>query len=316
MDLAPYIRELILLNECVILPEFGGFETQYAAAQYDKLNKRMLPPTKQVHFRDDFLKGGGTLEDHLCQHLNVQSDQATLYIEDYVLDLKTRINNNREAIISGVGLFTKGLGNSLSFTPFEEENYLAESFGLEALPIEEKEIELIPEQKREFKIRPRSNTLMFVIVGAIVISVLLVLTVFISSKFDLYLFNIGDQETQSDLIIIGNNSDSDSTYQSINNTLKESTYLKSALHYSEEENVNSDQDFQIYYLVAGSFKALKNAEITRNELVQDGYVPEIIENKGYYRVSIGTFYNKQEALRELQRLRRQLDRSVWLLTAN
>ena len=141
MDLAPFIRELILLNECVILPDFGGFETQYAAAQYDNIHKRMLPPTKKVHFKSDFIKGGGVLEDHLCANLNINKEQAVLLIDNYVQELNERIDENREAIVAGVGLFTKGLGNSLDFTAFEDENYLVESFGLDALPFEKNPVQ-------------------------------------------------------------------------------------------------------------------------------------------------------------------------------
>lgn len=315
LDLAQYIRELILLNECVILPGFGGFETQYEAAQYDKANKRMLPPTKKVVFREDYVKGGGILEDHLCRHLKIQNEQAAQYITEYIQELTKRINSNREVIINGVGLFTKGLGNNLTFTPFDKENYLAESFGLEALPFERKEVEFEQEQKREFKIRPRSNTLIFVILGVIIISILLAITVFISSKFDLYIFNIGDNEVQSDLIILGDKYSSDSTFQNINSLLA-STDLKSALNYNETESQSSNQLSDVFYLVAGSFRVRKNAEIIRDDLVKEGYMPEIIEDRGFYRVSIGNFSDKQTALQELKRLRRQLDRSVWLLSVH
>lgn len=316
MDLASYIRELILLNECVILPGFGGFETYYCAAQYDNKLKCMLPPTKRIQFRSDFLTGGGVLEEHLCKHLKIKSEQAHILVSEYVQDLNNRIETNREAIIGGVGLFTKGLGSSLSFSPFEEENYLAESFGLEALPYNELEVMQGQQSKRELKLQTRSSTFLFVTIGVVVISILMALTVFLSSKFELYLFNIGDKKTDNDLIVIGNRYDSDSTFQKVNSTLTEATDLKKALLYTENASSKSIEPSEEFYLVAGSFKALKNAEMTQRELLEEGYVPEIIENQGYFRVTIGYFNNKQNALRELQRMRRQLDRSVWLLMLN
>jgi hypothetical protein len=313
LDLAPYIRELILLNECVILPNFGGFETQYSAAQYDSVHKRMLPPTKKVRFRSDYQKGGDVLEDHLCKHLHIKKDKAALIIEKYVKALNEQIEERREAIIEGVGLFTKGLGNSLNFMAFEEENYLADSYGLEALPYEEKHIEKIIEPY-ELKIRPRRNTLTIVAVGIGVIFLLLVLTIFISSKFDLYLFNIGDRNNQNDLLIIGNQFvQTDSTARQLDNTIVESTHLKKALFYSETQSKELHQDITSFYLVAGSFKTLRNAEISQQELVKEGFLPDIIKNQGFYRVSIGNYTDKQEALQELQRFRRQINRSVWLL---
>ena len=316
MDLAPYIRELVLLNECVILPGFGGFETTYSAARYDNFKRQMLPPTKEVQFRQDYTTGGEVLVSHLCERLHINEEQAKVLVEEYIKDVQGSLEQTNEAIITGVGLFTKGLGGMLSFSAFEEENYLADSFGLDALPFEqvageEQNNPVLPEPE----IRPRSNTLQFVIVGFGLISLLLTLTVFISSRFDLYLFNIGDSDVSNDLLIIGNNTN-DTTYKQIDNTITESTDLKSALYYSEQNSDGDTQEQEImYYLVAGSFKTLKNAESTRNALVNEGYMPSIIENQGFYRVTIGSYTNKQAALKELQRLRRQLDRSIWLLPA-
>lgn len=313
MDLAPYIRELVLLNECVILPSFGGFETHYTAAKYDNFKRQMLPPTKHIQFRQDYIKGGGVLEDHLCKRLRITNEQAVQEIEEYVTSLKVQLEKDNEVIIAGVGLFAKGLGGMLNFTPFEEENYLVDSFGLEALPYEQKEVVTENKPEREFKMRARNNTMQFVIIGFAVILVLLIVTVFVSSKFDLYLFNLGDKNASDDLIIIGNQHIADTTYRKIDNTLTESTDLKTALYYAEERTDEVEADPIIYYLVAGSFKTSKNAENTQKELIEDGYLPSVIENQGFYRVTIGSYSDKQEALNELQRLRRQLDRSIWLL---
>lgn len=313
MDLAKYIRELILLNECVILPGFGGFETQYSAAKYDNSSKQMLPPTKQVEFRPDFITGSGVLEDHLCKCLNINNDQALLLVNEYVQQLKRNLENNNETLIAGVGLFTKGLGNTLNFSPFQEENYLVDSFGLEALPYHKASDYEAIESTPELKIKSRKGTLLFILVGLGIITMLLILTVFISSKFELYLFNIGDKTEQNDLIVIGGDRPSDSLHQQIDNTLMESTDLRSALHYSEQEILSDSKEVPEFFLIAGSFKTIKNAEAVKNELLEEGYMTEVIENQGYYRVSIANFSDKQEALKELHRLRRQLDRSVWLL---
>lgn len=313
MDLAPYIRELVLLNECVILPSFGGFETNYTAAKYDTFKRQMLPPTKHIQFRQDYIKGGGVLEGHLCKRRKISNDQAVQEIEEYVTSLKRQLEKDNEVLIAGVGLFAKGFGGMLNFTPFEEENYLVDSFGLEALPYEQKEVNTENKPTQEFKMRARNNTLQFVIIGFAVISALLIVTVFISSKFDLYLFNVGDKHATDDLIIIGNQHAADTNYRRIDNTLTESTDLKTALYYAEESTEDVSVDPILYYLVAGSFKTSKNAENTQKELVEDGYMPSIIENQGFFRVTIGSYSDKQEALHELQRLRRQLDRSIWLL---
>lgn len=313
MDLAKYIRELILLNECVILPGFGGFETQYTAAKYNNATRQMMPPSKQVHFRSDYVQGSGVLEDHLSKCLRINTEQANLLITEYVTQLNKNLDNNNEAIISGVGLFTRSLGDLINFTPFQEENYLVDSFGLDALPYQGAPDTPPEEEKKQIKIKSRSSTLLFISVGIGLIAILLTLTVFISSRFDLYLFNIGDQTEQNDLIIIGSDAKADTAYQTIDNTLTEATDLKKALYYSESTIDLNETAEPEYFIVAGSFKTHKNAENNQKQLLAEGYQPQIIENGGYLRVCIGSFVDKPDALHELQRLRRQLDRSVWLL---
>ena len=317
MDLAPYIRELVLLNECVILPDFGGFETEYAAAKYDSQQKRMLPPTKKVQFRSDFTKGGDVLCEHVCKRLGIKETEARQLIRNYVVELNRRMEHDREAIIEGVGLFTKGLGNSLNFSPFDDENYLVESFGLDALEYSHHgNAEELKKKKAEFKLRPRHNTLIMVLVGLSVIAVLLALTIFLSSRFNLYLFNMGDEYASDEMLILGNESKNDTLQLRIDNELVSSTDIKKALYYSEPSNEILPQHQANFYLIAGSFKSSRNAESLEKELTRNGFVPLIIENGGYYRVTIGSFSNKNEALQELKRLRRQLNRSVWLLSLN
>ena len=315
MDLAPYIRELVLLNECVILPEFGGFETEYAPAKYDNHLKRMLPPTKKVRFRADFTKGGDVLRDHLCKRLRISESEAQKVIKDYVTELTNRIELQREVIIEGVGLFTKGLGSTLNFSAFEDENYLVESYGLDSL--EYSHHGLAPDQEKqvaELKIRPRNNTLILVLVGLGVIFLLLSITIFISSRFDLYLFNLGDIRASDEILVLGNQDVSDTIKAKIDNQLIQSTDIRTALQYSEQPIEKLALEQSIYYLIAGSFKSLRNAESLEKELARDGFEPIVIQNGGYYRVTIGNFSDKSDALLELKRLRRQLNRSVWLLS--
>lgn len=312
MDLAPFIRELILLNECVILPGFGGFETSYQPAHYDTLRKCMLPPTKRLRFRPDFVKGGGTLEQYLVTRLKISEDEAKKLVVTYVEELVKRIDAQREAIISGVGLFTKGLGNGLNFTAFEEENYLAESFGLEAFSLENPLTKPAEPVAKELILQPRRNTLTLVVIGIVVICVLMAFTAILSARFDIYLFNFGNKQSENDLIILGPKADVDTSLHRINQQINESTHIKNALLYSETQT-EEDKSEQKYYLVAGSFKTEKNAKAIEHDLFKEGYLPQVFFYQGYYRVSIAMYTDKIQALNELQRLRRQTNRTVWLL---
>lgn len=316
MNLAPYIKELVTLNECIILPDFGGFETHYSPARYDASSQQMLPPDKIVTFKPEYKLGGEILIDHLIRILNKDREEARQLVHSYVAEIKNGLSNYQYFLIEEVGEFSIDSIGKLVFIPIKEENYLADSFGLEPLEIDEISVEESPVETkfRELKIRPRNNTFTFVIVGIIVVSVLLALTVFISSKFDLYLFNIGIQEETNDMIILGGTPKGDSTYMQLEQTIDEITDVKNALSYTEQKVVQPSAPLKFYILVAGSFKGFNNARELQKKLINDGFSAEIVEATGYYRVSIGRFYEKPEALSELNRIRSQINRSVWLLT--
>ena len=45
IELAQHIEALLLENDCVIVPNFGGFVAHYAPATYVKEENLFLPPT-------------------------------------------------------------------------------------------------------------------------------------------------------------------------------------------------------------------------------------------------------------------------------
>lgn len=321
MDLAPYIKELITQNECIILPNFGGFETAYLPAKFNPKSKQMLPPSKSIVFKPEFTVGGELLEQLLENKLKIENTNAKSLVVEYVSDIRKHIQSTREFNINGVGFFSVKSDGKLIFHPYEEENYLVDSFGLEPLKFEETEfVESRFEETRDqlkkkvFKIRPRSNSFAFVAFGIALIAVLLTITVFISARFDLYLFNIGDHSENNELIIFGGDYNKDSVNVIIDNQIDENTLIKNALRFTEIKNTPESQQSNSYILVAGSFDGLNNAQELKDKLLEDGFKVEIVETGGYYRVSVGSYSNKEEALNELKRIRTQINGSVWLLT--
>ena len=71
-----------------------------------------------------------------------------------------------------------------------------------------------------------------------------------------------------------------------------------------------------YLLIAGSFKNNRNAELLRDQLIRKGFKAEVRETGINFRVIIGQFADRQQAIQELRRMRSQLDQSVWLLEEN
>lgn len=312
VDLAPYIRELILNHECIILPDFGGFETTYTPARFNEELGQMLPPTKRIEFKPEYKIGGDVLLQHLCSKLKISEEEADKNIRAYVSDIKLRLRNQEHILLEGVGIFRPDLSGMPYFESLDNENYLVDSFGLEPLPISNKEAFKVPEKNKIQiqEIAARNSTLTFVVVGIIIISVLMAITIILSSKFDLYLFNIGISKQSSDYIILGGNNNQN--IQKIENHIDESTSIKSALSYNPNPPDTLNAAAINYLLVVGSFKKYRYAQDLNDKLNKDGFSSEIIETDGSYRVCVGKYEKKRIAEQELERIRRQLNQSVWL----
>ncbi|MBN2486625.1 MAG: SPOR domain-containing protein [Bacteroidales bacterium] len=323
MDLSPYIRELILLNECIILPGFGGFETQYLPARFDEINGIMLPPTKKVVFRSDYKSGGDILSGHIQKKLNLGPEEANKLISDFIAGIKSEIGLGREVVLNGIGTFSRNISGAVVFVAIEKENFLADSFGLGPLPVKniKKKKNLIAEKPVVLNLRKRNNTLAVIITGLVTICLLLAATIILSSRYNLFLFNIGNKKPANDILIFGGDNGTDSLSLGIYEKINESTSIKKALQYSPETDnkkvtPGNFPSGEFYHLIAGSFKNRHNATVLKRSFEKEGFEPEIKLLGGLYRVCLGGFDNKQAALAELQRIRRQTGRSVWLLTVS
>lgn len=86
----------------------------------------------------------------------------------------------------------------------------------------------------------------------------------------------------------------------------------------EERVTNVDVnelDFN-YYVIIGSFQSLDNARNFRSQLLNEGFVPVILESEiGFYRVSIASFNEEAPTRARIGQIRREypIYSDVWLL---
>ena len=66
MQLASYINDLLFRYECVIIPGFGAFLTQYHSARIDKSTNTFTPPGKLVSFNRQLQTNDGLLANYIA----------------------------------------------------------------------------------------------------------------------------------------------------------------------------------------------------------------------------------------------------------
>ncbi len=331
INIDQYIHELIMLSECIILPDFGGFETTYRPAVIDKKSSMLLPPSKHIVFRENLKRDNGVLVDYIAQHENLEKEIVRKKVDDYVRQLNDKLNKEKQVHLTEIGIFKLDKNNHIIFEAFKEENLLADSFGLGEIHVDSRNAPLSAEPEYNMPLpleqTGRKRTRLWIVAGGVLIIVLIALLIPLSrnfsgpdkqSLFSLHLLSNKSSEDQ-EKITFGKQVkiDSDSVDLAVEEKIDARTNKEKALLYSEDDDRKGKDysDYSKFYLIAGSFKSFQNASKMKELLMEKGYSPEIIQTKNlYYRVVLDSCTDRDYALKELEKYRNGLSQSVWILS--
>ena len=72
-----HISYLLHLNDCVIIPDFGGFVANYQSAKIDPVVNLMHPPKKHIVFNKSLQNNDGLLVNELasCEGISFKNAQ-------------------------------------------------------------------------------------------------------------------------------------------------------------------------------------------------------------------------------------------------
>ncbi len=162
-----YISDLLYRYDCVVVPDFGGFVSNYASAKIHAIQHEFIPPAKQISFNKNLKNNDGLLSNHIAERRSISYDDANLLIQSFVNQSLIGLQKGDKIHIEKVGTLFLDPERNLQFTAEERNDYLLDSFGLnsfKALPIQragaeerikEKIQEAIPLLKEEEKKKRR-----------------------------------------------------------------------------------------------------------------------------------------------------------------
>ncbi|WP_430972995.1 SPOR domain-containing protein [Sunxiuqinia rutila] len=128
MEILAYIKELLLLNDCVIIPGFGGFVSNYKPATVR--TAQFNPPSKAISFNEKLTFNDGLLINHLVEKEGSNYLAVSKQVELLVQELNYRLTDGETITIDGVGRLSYDEHESLTFTPEMNENFNLDSYGL------------------------------------------------------------------------------------------------------------------------------------------------------------------------------------------
>ena len=150
VELAKHIEILLLNNDCVIVPGFGGFMAHHVDAVYDKEENMFLPPSRTLGFNPRVLLNDHLLAQSYIEAYDISYPDAIKRIEAEVSEMRQAINNQGFFELPDIGVIQTNDDGNLEFEPcsagiLTPELYALTSFELHALRmIPEKQEEIIP----------------------------------------------------------------------------------------------------------------------------------------------------------------------------
>ena len=129
MEIGQYIKEILLLNDCVIIPDFGGFVANYKPATI--VNNQFLSPTKEIAFNNKLISNDGLLVNYISEAEGIDYYSAKQKLDSFVEETMLNLERNRNVYFEGVGYLHYDSRENLQFEPQVKQNLLVESYGLQ-----------------------------------------------------------------------------------------------------------------------------------------------------------------------------------------
>ncbi|HEY3389813.1 MAG TPA: SPOR domain-containing protein [Prolixibacteraceae bacterium] len=324
MDITFYLVELLRLHDCVIVPDLGGFVTNYRPAEMDLANNSFNPPVKEIIFTGKLSKNDGLLVNYISETEGVGYFEARQIISEFVDEIWSKLENGEKIEFPNVGSLQYDRNEKLIFEPEVHENFLLEAYGMEGFQFPLLEHKEIMTTKRVFAdkeaVRPvfNSRKAKALIVG---IPILLALIFIPVSK---YSWNtIPNAQVSSTASLPANIMGEPATTANVESVVVDKNSVKVDSAAIQKVVTPAQPETPVikpegrYRVIGGYFKSRKNAENFFERLKASGFKSEmkVLPNESFL-VIVQTYKDKNEATVALKGLREAEPQAGYWLSVN
>lgn len=162
IELAQHIETLLLENDCVIVPGFGGFVAHYSPATRVKEENIFLPPTRTIGFNPQLKLNDGVLVQSYMSAYDTSFADASRIVEKEVNEFIGLLHEEGKAHLDNIGEIQSNIYGNYEFVPYDYKITTPSLYGLDSFKIHElsalqqKEKVLVPtyqeKEKKTFEI--------------------------------------------------------------------------------------------------------------------------------------------------------------------
>lgn len=314
MKIETYIAQLLYRYQCVTVPGFGAFLTEIQSAQLNEGSNSFFPPKKLISFNPHIKNNDGLLANHIALTEKTSYKFAVSAVHFEVLTWKKELEDKGFLSIKNIGEIRLNTDNNLVFTPNDQKNYLATSFGLSPFvspmvkrqnfenQLEASKLETIQEKEPiaiEYK---ESNS--YLKYAAIFV---LALGVTGSIGYPMYQNQIASQTVLVETAV----------QKQVQNKIQEATFfIKNPLpEVTVTLSVKEEKLAMPYHIMAGAFRSENNAQKAFKKLKKAGFDAKIIpaNRHGLFPVVYGSYATMREAEKAQREIQKTINPEAWIL---
>lgn len=130
IEINRHIEILLLSNDCVIVPGFGGFMAHHVDARYDGTDNMFLPPLRTVGFNPQLTMNDSLLVLSYVETYDMSYPEALRRIEDEVAEIRQTLENEGQYEVDNVGILSLNEDGNIEFEPHEAGILTPDFYGL------------------------------------------------------------------------------------------------------------------------------------------------------------------------------------------
>jgi len=296
MQLSKYLSELLLDHECVTVPGLGSFIGTFKSAHYDLINEKFYPPSKQISFNSQISKNDGLLAKHISESLEIQYELALKKIHQEVVNIR-EILRKEPFIIRDIGKLSLNSEEKFVFEPDYSKNYLKDSLGLSSLNV--KQLNLHDKSiNPTIKLKSTSKFFRQAAIWACLIF----------GAGSIY-YNVNNNIIEQKL-----------AYEQSLRDQSKSTVEKAIFDLGSLPSltVKVNRQPSKFFIVAGAFRIISNAENLVSALKEKGYDSRILplNEKGLTPVAFDGFSDRNDAVTSLREIQAKENKNAWIFDIN
>lgn len=137
IELAQHIETLLLENDCVIVPGFGGFVAHYSPATHVKEENIFLPPTRTIGFNPQLKLNDGVLVQSYMSAYDTSFADASRIVEKEVNEFISLLHEEGKAHLDNIGEIHYNIYGNYEFVPYDYKITTPSLYGLDSFEMHE-----------------------------------------------------------------------------------------------------------------------------------------------------------------------------------